>query len=178
MAKHKLFQVSVDGEKELIALFSELPKSVTDQAIKAAGKKALQPVAAMAKSIVESQSTDEGDLANSIIVSPKLSKRQRSRYVEKGLSAVFAGPSGKGAAHGHLVEFGTRERFTKKGASRGVGPSEPFMRPAWDALQMRVLQTMREELWGTLKAAVRRLRKQAEKGTLSKSNTRFLTGGK
>jgi len=34
--------------------------------------------------------------------------------------------------HGHLVEYGTVARYTKSGAFRGIGPAQPFMRPAWD----------------------------------------------
>lgn len=35
--------------------------------------------------------------------------------------------------HGYIVEFGTKPRYTKTGAFRGIMPANPFMRRAWDS---------------------------------------------
>ena len=44
----------------------------------------------------------------------------------------------------HLFEFGTQERFTKTGASRGRMPMRPFMRPAMDSSNALMLKKMAE----------------------------------
>ena len=54
-------------------------------------------------------------------------KRQLVRDDKGRRISVLAGQ------HGYIVEFGTGPRYTKKGAFRGVGPAQPFMRPAWDS---------------------------------------------
>lgn len=163
--------VSVDGAKELAEIFDELPKSLTDAVIKSAAKKALQPVAELAKATVV---RDDGDLANSIAISTTLSKRQKRMFRQKGEVAVYAGPSYPKGAAGHLIEFGTGPRYHKTtGKYVGVVQARPFMRPAWDSLSGKVLEVMRTEIWGTLQKAVARLRRRAESGKLSKSQTKF-----
>lgn len=54
--------------------------------------------------------------------------------------------------HGYIVEFGTGPRYTKKGAFRGIGPAQPFMRPAWDAKKKKAES-----------AGVKKLREEVEK---------------
>ena len=164
---------SLTGDKELAKLFEEFPKSLTDSVLRATGKKALQPVAAMARATA---AKDDGDLGQSIVVSTKLSPRQKRYYGRRGGVSVYAGPSHPKGAHGHLVEFGTGPRYHKKtGKYVGIMPAKPFMRPAWDSLSGVVLDTMRTEIWVTLRAAVRRLRKRAEKGTLSSRQQQFFS---
>lgn len=166
--------MSVDGGEELGQLFEELPKSLTDNVMRKIGKDALKPVRDMAETFAP---IEEGDLRDSIEVSTTLSKRQRRLYRKKGEIAVYAGPTYPKGAHGHLVEFGTGPRTQKKtGRYTGQMPARPFMRPAWDANKEGVLQYMRDNIWGVLKKAVVRLRKQAERGTISKSNRKFFGG--
>lgn len=179
MAPYKgVFMVSVSGQKDLSEVFEGLPKSLTDSVLRETAKKALKPVAEMAQSLAPVG--DTGNLRDSIIVSTQLTKRQRRAFPHrKGEVHVYAGPSyklGAGGRHGHLVEFGTGPRYNKSGKYLGIMPARPFMRPAWDALSSSVLKTMQEEIWGVLLKAVRRMRKRAERGTLSKSQTKFFTG--
>jgi len=54
-------------------------------------------------------------------------------YRRSGVIVLVLGPRWPLGAHGHLIEFGTKLRTTQTGASRGVGPALPFLRPAWDA---------------------------------------------
>ena len=52
------------------------------------------------------------------------------------LGEIRVGPRRKGGFKGfagHLVEFGTRPRKTRKGAYRGVMRPKPFMRPSFGA---------------------------------------------
>lgn len=173
--RRNMFFANVDGHEALARVFDDLPKSVQDTALRAAAKKALQPVADTARQIVRK---DDGELAQSITISTSLSKRQRRNFKKrKGEVAVYAGPSYPAGAHGHLVEFGTRPRYHKSGKFVGIMPAAPFLRPAWDMLSGQVKEVMAKEIWTEMAKAVRRLRKRAERGKLSKSHTKFFTGG-
>lgn len=166
------FQVS--GQKELARLFEQLPKSLTDGVLRQTASKAVKPVAEVARNMVPK---DESDLAESITVSTRLSKRQKRMFSRKGDVVVHAGPSQPRGSHGILVEFGTGARYHKAtGRYVGVMPARPFMRPAWDANASQVLHIMRTEIWGVLVKAVRRLRKRAEAGKLSGSQLRHFRG--
>jgi len=50
-----------------------------------------------------------------------------ARYAGAGVAIGFMGPNwwNKGR-HGHLVSGGTKQRFTKAGANRGIMPADPF----------------------------------------------------
>lgn len=164
----------VTGQKELSRVFEQLPKSLADQVLRATARKAVKPVEQMAESLVPK---DESELAQSITISTRLSKRQKQLFGRKGDVVVHVGPSHPKGAHGHLVEFGTGARYQKTtGRYVGVMPARPFMRPAWDANKMRVLETMRTEIWTVLRKAVQRLRKRAEAGKLSASQLRHFRG--
>jgi HK97 gp10 family phage protein len=175
MASYKgLFAVTISGHKELMEAFEELPKSVGDQVLRAAARKALKPVETSAKSYVPK---DEGRLERSIGISTQLSKRQKRLNPKKGDVVVYVGPRYKAGAHGHLVEFGTGPRFQKAtGKYVGIMPARPFMRPAWDANKDRVLETMRLEIWNKLKSTAKRLAKRAVAGKLTKSQLKFFRG--
>lgn len=166
----KFIAFQIDGDKELAEFFQELPKSITDQVLRTTAKKALQPVADYAKATVLRH---DGDLAESIAVSTRLSPRQRRLYAKRGDVAAHAGPTNPHGAHGHLVEFGTASRYHKSGKYVGFMRPHPFLRPAWDAMSGTVLATMRTEIWTVLRAAVRRLSKRAEKGTISRRQAAF-----
>ena len=51
------------------------------------------------------------------------------------LGTVRIGPRRGGVYrgfHGHLIEFGTKDRYTKKGKYTGRGPSLPFVAPSYN----------------------------------------------
>jgi len=73
-------------------------------------------------------------------------KRRLVLNAKGGRISVLAGQ------HGYIVEYGTKPRYTKNGAFRGIGPAQPYMRPAWDT-QKRVAE----------KLAVAKLRDELEK---------------
>lgn len=167
-----VFNFQVTGEKELARFFEELPKSLTNSVLRTTAKEALEPVAETAKANVR---RDEGELAESIVVSTQLSPRQKRLHARRGDVSVHAGPSYPKGAHGHLVEFGTGPRHTDDGKYVGVMPAQPYMRPAWDNGKERVLEVMRTRIWGVLKKATARLRRRAEAGKLSKSQQRHFS---
>lgn len=169
-----LFAVTISGHKELMEAFEELPKAVVDQVLRNAAKVALKPVADTAKGLV---ANDEYDLQKSIKVSTVLSKRQKRLHGKKGDVVVYVGPSYPAGAHGHLVEFGTGPRYQKEtGKYVGIMRPRPFMRPAWDANQAKVLESMRTAIWDALKKVAKRLAKRAAAGKLSKAQLKFFRG--
>ena len=61
---------------------------------------------------------------------------------------------GKGSGMAaHLVEYGTVERFTESGASRGMMPAKPFMRPAVDENRYNVIAKVRNRMSKIVKVA-------------------------
>lgn len=169
-------RATIAGEKELMKLFEELPNALTEKVLQRAGAEALAPVIGEARSIVGRHSVDRGDLLANLIVSTRLSGRQRRLYRRKGLVMVYAGPTTPSAAHAHLIEFGTADRYTKAGAYKGRVVPEPFMRPAWDAKKDQVLKIMRAELWAEMLKAVRKLRKGADRGRIGRTIARQIMG--
>lgn len=84
-----------------------------------------------------------GDLADSIGV-VKLGKKAKELGAIEGGARRGGGFKG---FHGHLLEFGTKKRRTKRtGANRGVGPKKPFIAPAWEQTNKEVLGIIEKEL--------------------------------
>jgi hypothetical protein len=83
-----------------------------------------------------------GDLAESVGI-VKLGKK----VDESG--AIQVGPRKGGGFkgyHGHLVEFGTKKRRTKRsGANRGIMPKFPFVERSWDQTNKEVLARIEKE---------------------------------
>lgn len=79
---------------------------------------------------------DEGGLKKSL-------RKKSGRFFNDATSYMDVIPA---APHAHLVEFGTVERETKTGASRGVMPAQPFMRPALDENVDAVVFVMRGKM--------------------------------
>lgn len=117
--------VDLTGDKELQRAF----KKLADKAKRTVGRKANRagstPVMKRMKALAPKPGPDapfaRGVLRKSI-------KRKFKRY--GGVDVSVVGPDITGP-HAHLVEYGTVERFTKKGVSRGIMPARSFMRPAW-----------------------------------------------
>lgn len=177
MASKNTFITTIEGAAELGDLFEQLPKQLTDNVLRTTGKKALEPVRDMAKSLVTVGKEDGGQTRDSITIKTVLSKRQRRIFKKKGDIAVYMGPSAPEGAAGVLLEFGTGERRQRStGRRTGSMGARPFMRPAWDATKGQVLDVFRTEIWDVLVKAVRRLRVKAEKGTLGRGQRRFFGG--
>lgn len=101
-----------------------------------------EPVARMARSLV---AVDEGDLRESIDVSPVLTRSQRRGH-KKGYFAdveMHIGPSG--LVQGITEEFGTSDSM-----------GNPFMRPSWEFLKIDTLDEIGAGLWVQVAKQVRR----------------------
>lgn len=78
------------------------------------------------------------------------------------LGTVWVGPrrrGGKKGFAGHLVEFGTRSRKTRKGANRGIMPKKPFAQKSFDQthaqLEKQLGDSAKKILTRTIKRYVR-----------------------
>ena len=71
----------------------------------------------------------------------------------------------------HLIEFGFIDQ------SGTHVPGRPFLRPAWEANEKRMLDSIGKEIWAALSRAAKRLEKQARTGKLSKASRRHFGVG-
>jgi HK97 gp10 family phage protein len=143
--------VKIEGLKEVQAALHELPKATAKNVVRRIMKERLKPVAEAAQRLVP---IDQGDLRDSIVVSTKLTKRQRGKHKKDGPDDIemFAGPNADPAAH--LQEFGSRRH-----------PAQPFMRPAWDGARQSLIENLAADFWREIeKAVARRARKMAKTG--------------
>jgi len=169
------FSFQLSGVKELTKLLDQLPTvAMRKTVIRNALKKAGQPIAESAKANVPVKS---GRLRDTIKVSTSLKASQRGGKFDRSRVTVYIGSSSPLA---HLVEFGTVERILKEPRnillngrwvtirSTGFVSPNPFLRNAWDAMKHKALKTFAGEMEQQIYKAARRLRKRAEKGTLTK----------
>ncbi len=123
-----MIRIDLTGERELQKAFKQLEKkaklSVGRKGIRAGAK----PLVKRTRQLIGAVSPGKhgsGNLKKSIGIKIK-------RF--GGVDVLIAGPRVDGkhkGQHAFIVEYGTKERFTKSGASRGVMPAHPFMRPAF-----------------------------------------------
>lgn len=151
-------KIKVDGFEELDRALKDLgDEKATKRIARHALKKAAKPIANDAAS---SAPRDEDDsdgivLAESIRVSTKLNPRQKriqKRHQDRGAVEVYVGVANEASAYGHHQEFGTEHHAP-----------QPFLRPAWEAGKMRVLDTIKSELWAGIKRQARRSAKSSSK---------------
>lgn len=126
--------ISVTGVAEIDRVLKELPKQMTHTILGAAHTAAAKPLIERAKLLAPEGPT--GNLVDSIGASKVNIK------TAKKVGEVRVGPRRKGGFkgfHGHMVEFGTKQRRTrKKNANRGIMPKKPFMRPAFALTKVAV----------------------------------------
>lgn len=128
--------IKLEGLKGLEEKLAEVKGSTAKSKMRKVLKEAGEPVAQLARARV---GVDEGDLRDSIDVSPVLNRSQR-RQSSKGSFAdleMHIGPSG-------LVQGITQEFGTVKQAAN------PFMRPAWEALKYKTMDTIGALAWAAV----------------------------
>lgn len=127
--------------KEIDTVIRKLPDQVNHKLLQSAHLQALKLTVDKAKMLAPEGPT--GNLVDSIgTVRPSF-----KRASELGL--VESGPRRKGrykGQAGHLVEYGTRPRQTKKGANRGAMKAKPFMEPAWESTKNDVIKSINQYL--------------------------------
>lgn len=149
-------KVRIRGLRELERALAELPKATGKNVLRRVLKARAEPIADAARGMAPDDPATGGlDLKAGIGVSTVLSKRQRGQHRkmfrnDKAAVEMFVGAGPDPAAHNQ--EFGNVNH----------GP-QPFMRPAWDAGKMAVLDGIKDDLWTEVdKAAARLARKQAK----------------
>ena len=151
----------IDGLRELESALKQLPRSMSKTVVRNALKKAGEPIRAAGEA---NAPVAAGGLKESIQLSTTLNRNQRrGRWRLKEGAEVFIGST---SPLGHLVEFGTAERYRKSGASTGVMPAQPFLTQAWDATKDEALDILKIELWRQLQKAAKRLARRAANKTL------------
>jgi len=145
-------QFVLTGEKELKWMLESLPRKMSGPVVRKALREGSKPILAAARAAAPVG--DTGNLKKSM--SPGRGIRIKT-YRNSGVTLAVIGPSWPLGAHGHLIEFGTKLRETETGASRGVGPAIPFLRPAFDAnvgRAQRIIASVMAD--GLAKAAAKR----------------------
>lgn len=116
-------KISITGVKELDNVLKMLPRSLDDKFMYSVNREVSKHVVNKMKLLAPEGPT--GNLVDSI----GTIKKRKSQE----LGTAWSGPRRPKGSAGHLVEFGTRARRTKKGANRGKMPKNPFVEKAFDA---------------------------------------------
>ncbi|MGB7406787.1 MAG: HK97-gp10 family putative phage morphogenesis protein [Pacificimonas sp.] len=136
--------VQLEGLKGVEAALMQVKGSTAKNKVRKVLREAGEPIARKARGMV---SVDEGDLRESIDVSPLLNRSQRRGH-KRGYFAdveMHIGPSG--LVQGITQEFGT---FSQA--------ANPFMAPAWHGLKDQTLDTIGAMLWVEVSKKARRSR--------------------
>lgn len=150
-------KMGLEGFEEFEETLDQLSNAAGKGVLRRSLKVAAEPMAGLMR---DGAPEDEGDLRDSIAVSPKLSPRQRAAHRkmfrnDQASVEMFVGPGPLPQAH--LSEFGTFQQSP-----------QPYVRPAWDQDHMALLDRIGKELWPqirkTLARAERRAARLAAKG--------------
>lgn len=137
--------VQLQGMRELEQALADLRQPTAKATGRRVLKEAGEPVARLARSLVR---VDQGELRESVDVSPTLTRSQRAQHSKAGQVEMFIGPSG--VVQGITEEFGT---WFESG--------HPFLRPAWAAESMNTLDRIGAGLDIEIRKATRRAERQA-----------------
>jgi len=137
-------KVKVEGLRQLDAALGQMKESTAKGVLRRVGRAALDPIDADWRRRAPHL---WGDLQDSGGVGSNLSKAQRKAHVRESTVEVFAGPGPNPQAV--QQEFGNRDQA-----------AQPFLRPAWEAGKLQVLEDVKsglaEEIDKTAARAARR----------------------
>ena len=142
-----------EGFAELEQALKQLSQSAGKGVLRRALKKSAKPMADLMISNAPLGDSSSDDLAESIAVSTKLSKRQAGKHRkmfrdDRASVEMFVGPGPDPAAWNQ--EFGNINH----------GP-QPFVRPAWDADKGALLKRLGDEMWSELSKSIARADRKA-----------------
>lgn len=143
--------MSVTGVREIDAVLRGLPLQLSHQILGQAHAAAAKPLVEREKLLAPEGPT--GNLIDSIGAIKTPIKKANA------VGEVTVGPRRTRqyrGHHGHLVEFGTRPRKSRKGVYRGVMPKKPFAAPAFQQTQPVVIKNISTELARKLHSFMRR----------------------
>lgn len=147
-------KVTYTGVKEIDDVLRGMPDQLTDKVLQAANTSAAKYLVDKAKSLAPEG--PNGYLVDSIGVV----KGNYNQVVslQRAIGSITVGPRRGGGFKGwaaHLIEYGTRERYTQgKGkirrlaihAFRGLVSARPFMLPAFNATKDLILNSINQEI--------------------------------
>ena len=146
--------------------FRKLPKSLASASIGAGVKRAMKPAQAALKRITPVGPT--GNLKRGVTTKAK-------RYPKSGAAVAIVGYRKAGTSkppkegtkrrnkgndktyHQFLVEYGSKQRFTKKGANRGRMPAKAPVKMAWRAAESQVKGLLAQEMKTAYEKALKQL---------------------
>lgn len=124
--------IEVIGAKEILNAIHGLPRQFSDPYLRRVHTRAAIPLVNKIHLLAPVGLT--GQLADSI-----------GTVKTSELGGTATGPRTKGGHKGfsgHLNEYGTKKRRTRRGANRGSQPARPFERPAWEQTSGQVEQNI------------------------------------
>lgn len=146
--------------------FRQLPKSLASAAIGAGVKRAVKPAEQALKQITPVGPT--GNLRRGIATKAKRYPKTGAAVAVVGFrKAGSKGPPKEGTKrrnkasdktqHQFLVEYGSKQRFTKNGANRGRMPANPVVQQAWRASESQVAGLLASEMKTAYENALKQL---------------------
>ncbi len=154
-------RIEVEGLRDLERAMAELSQSTRKRVARRVLKRALEPVIEMARQLAPDRDPSAPGLKESLTIAPRMQRRYMDEPPGPTEVVQWGGPAA--LPHAHLVEFGTGPRHQRSGKYTGVMPPQPFLRPAWDANEMRVLDEIKRLLGDEIAKSVARARKRAGK---------------
>jgi len=138
--------ITVEGLRELLQSFEDLPKATSRNVLKRALTEAAQPIADRGESLAPRGAT--GKLADSYMVTTKLTGRQRGLHKKESPVEVYVGPT----PHPKSVqtEFGNAHQA-----------AHPHLRPAWDQEHMATLNRIAQDVAEQIEKARQRMARKA-----------------
>lgn len=150
-------KLTLTGVKEIDGVLKGLPLQINHRVMQAAHADAAKPLVERAKTLVPNGASRTFRTEKSIGV-------LKSSFAAAGsLGEITVGPR-RGEYKGnaaHLIEYGTKARYTKKGAARGKMTAKPFMLPAWEATKDIVIGKINDAIGNKLFAFMKRTIKNA-----------------
>lgn len=134
------------GYQEILNVVKGLPTQFSDPYLRRVHTKAVIPL--VNRIHLNAPVGLKGDLADSI-----------GTVKAEGLGGTATGPRTKGGFKGfagHLNEYGTKSRRTRRGANRGKMTAKPFERPAWEDTKDEVEGNIAKQLTNDLGSFIRR----------------------
>jgi HK97 gp10 family phage protein len=141
--------MKVEGLAELKDVLRTLPDATAKNILRRVAKKGLQPIIEHAASLAPKHL---GFLARSVVVTNKLSRRQKREHRKWNENDVEMFGGFGPLRYAAMNEYGTHTLKPR-----------PFLRPAWDTGKERLFLGIKDDLWKEIeKAVARRARKAAK----------------
>lgn len=132
------FTVEIKGQDEAIQAIKNTAKALDPDVVEPVFMEGAKVIQTAAKSGAPKGET--GNLFGSI-------KTKFLKQIGNNPRSAIAAVDRKKAPHAHLIEYGTAERYQKKGHKYvGHVPAHPFWRPAIDQNYKNIFNTVRNKL--------------------------------